>query len=132
MHNLQKYDYGKLLKRAEKALPKDAIVKERFEMPKAAVFYEGKTTILRNLSDIASKTNREVDHLFSYLLKELGTAGEVEGEDGCAVDGRAGRGRRPAVARGRREDSDRSEADASQAPAGDGGNKGIDVQLGQN
>ncbi|RLF50771.1 MAG: translation initiation factor IF-2 subunit beta [Thermoplasmata archaeon] len=80
MQNLQKYDYDKLLKRAMQALPKDIVVKERFQMPKGIIFHEGNTTILKNLGEIADKLNREIEQIFSYLLKELGTAGELDGE----------------------------------------------------
>lgn len=80
MGDLQKYDYQKLLKRAESALPKDAVVKERFQMPKGVVFYEGNTTILKNLAEIADIVNRQAEQIFTYLLKELGTAGEMDGE----------------------------------------------------
>ncbi len=75
-----KYDYEKLLKRAIEALPKDIVIKDRFQMPKGEVFYEGNTTILKNLGEIADKLNREKQQIFSYLLKELGTAGEIDGE----------------------------------------------------
>jgi len=80
--NIRKYDYEMLLKRAMEALPKNVVVKERFEMPKGIIFHEGNTTILRNLAEIADKINRDINHLFSYLLKELGTAGEIDGERG--------------------------------------------------
>lgn len=80
MGNLQHYDYKQLLKRAEASLPKDSVVKDRFEMPRAVVFYEGNTTILKNLAEIADHINREIEHIFTYLLKELGTAGDMETE----------------------------------------------------
>jgi len=77
---LQKYDYEKLLNRAIKALPKVIVFKERFQMPKGNIFYEGNTTILKNLGEIADKLNRNIEQIFSYLLKEIGTAGEIDGE----------------------------------------------------
>jgi len=78
----KKYEYEMLLHRALESLPKNVVVKERFEMPKGIIFHEGNTTILRNLADIADKVNRDVNHIFSYLLKELGTAGDIDGERG--------------------------------------------------
>ncbi len=75
-----KYDYDELLKRALDALPKDIVVRERFQMPKGVIFHEGNTTILKNLGEIADKLNRDMEQIFSYLLKELGTAGEIDGE----------------------------------------------------
>ena len=58
MADLQKYDYTALLKRAESELPTEVIIKERFEIPKAVVFNEGKTTILKNLAEIANKVKK--------------------------------------------------------------------------
>ena len=80
MRDMEIYNYEHLLNRAMESLPENVVVKERFEMPKGVIFYEGNTTILRNLADIASRVNREADQIFKYLLKELGTAGEVDGE----------------------------------------------------
>ncbi|HEC88296.1 MAG TPA: translation initiation factor IF-2 subunit beta [Thermoplasmata archaeon] len=80
MSGLEKYEYHKLLTRAVEALPKEIIVRERFQMPKGVLFHEGNTTILKNMAEIASKLNRDIEQIFTYLLKELGTAGEIEGE----------------------------------------------------
>jgi len=80
MHDMNVYDYDRLLERAMDSLPENVVVKERFEMPKGVIFYEDNTTVLRNLADIASKVNREMDQIFKYLLRELGTAGEIDGE----------------------------------------------------
>ncbi len=77
---MQEYEYSKLLQRAIEALPKEIVVKERFQMPNGIIFHEGNTTVLKNLSEIADKVNREAEQIFSYLLKELGTAGEIDGD----------------------------------------------------
>ncbi|KAA0000445.1 MAG: translation initiation factor IF-2 subunit beta [Thermoplasmata archaeon] len=77
---MQKYEYHKLLDRAVEALPKEIVVKERFQMPQGIIFHEGNTTILKNIGEIADRVNREVGQIFSYLLKELGTAGEIDGD----------------------------------------------------
>jgi translation initiation factor 2 subunit 2 len=77
---MNKYDYDKLLNRSIESLPEKLTSKDRFEMPRGMVFYEGNTTILKNFSEIASDLNREPQHLLSYLLKEVGTAGEADGE----------------------------------------------------
>ncbi len=74
------YDYHKLLKKAIKDLPEKLTSKERFQIPRGDVFYEGNTTILKNFTEIANLISRENKHFFSYLLKELGTAGGQEGE----------------------------------------------------
>lgn len=74
------YDnYKALLERARKKLPEKVKEHSRFEVPRCDVFYEGKTTVLRNFADIADVLNRAQEHLLGYLLHELGTAGNIEG-----------------------------------------------------
>ncbi|MEA2053540.1 MAG: translation initiation factor IF-2 subunit beta [Candidatus Thermoplasmatota archaeon] len=77
---MEKYDYEKLLDKSIKSLPEKVITKERFQMPHGIIFYEGNTTILKNFLEISNILNRDTCHILSYLLKELGTAGEAEGE----------------------------------------------------
>ena len=40
---------------------------------------EGKTTVIRNFGAIAESLRREPEHLYGYLLRELGTAGSLDG-----------------------------------------------------
>jgi len=40
---------------------------------------EGKTIVLDNFRIIADKLNRDPEHLFKYMLKELGTSGKIDG-----------------------------------------------------
>ena len=48
-------------------------------VPEPKLLTEGKTTVLENFAVIADKLNREPEHLFKFLLRELGTAGKLEG-----------------------------------------------------
>lgn len=73
------YDYDSLLDRAKEKLPHTLESHDRFQVPEPDVIVEGKITILRNFGDISDAFRREPDHLFGFLLKELGTAGTVEG-----------------------------------------------------
>ncbi|HEC80913.1 MAG TPA: translation initiation factor IF-2 subunit beta [Thermoplasmatales archaeon] len=74
------YDYKTLLKRVhENPAIKTKEVEERFTVPIADVFYEGRTTIIRNFERLASDLNREPEHVLKFLLGELGTAGERDG-----------------------------------------------------
>ncbi len=73
------YDYSKLLKRARAGLPSKIEEHERFQLPEAELLIEGKITVFRNFGDIIDKINREPVHLLQFLLRELGTAGEVDG-----------------------------------------------------
>lgn len=52
---------------------------ERFVVPKLKSFIEGRTTVWENFEEIREKVNREADHFVKYLLKEMGTAGKVDG-----------------------------------------------------
>lgn len=73
-------DYDELLERARESLPEKVITRERFKVPDVDVLIEGKTTVLRNFDEIASAVNREPSQILVYLLRELGTAGTIDGK----------------------------------------------------
>lgn len=72
-------DYLANLDRALKQLPEIKGSGERFVVPEPRLLTEGKTTVLENFAGIADKLNREQEHLFKFLLRELGTAGKIDG-----------------------------------------------------
>jgi translation initiation factor 2 subunit 2 len=72
-------DYEALLDRAKKKLPQKLEEHERFKLPEPDVMIEGKTTVIRNFADIVDIMRREPEHLLGFLLRELGTAGTMEG-----------------------------------------------------
>jgi translation initiation factor 2 subunit 2 len=72
-------DYEALLDRAKKKLPVTLESHDRFQVPEPDVMIEGKTTVIRNFGDIVDALRRDSDHLLGYLLRELGTAGTLEG-----------------------------------------------------
>lgn len=53
---------------------------ERFEIPKIEGHIEGKKTILTNFLQITSHLRRPIEHLQKFLLKELATPGQLEGD----------------------------------------------------
>lgn len=53
---------------------------ERFEIPKIEGHIEGKKTILTNFFQIALQIRRKPEHFQKFLLKELATSGQREGE----------------------------------------------------
>ena len=55
----KEYDYKELLKRARDRLPKTVIEHERFQVPEVDVLIEGKTTVVRNFTELADAINRE-------------------------------------------------------------------------
>ena len=71
-------DYEALLKRAKEKLPDVVKGHSRFVLPEVDIHLEGSSTIFRNFSEIASALNRENEQLLGFLLKELGTAGQMK------------------------------------------------------
>ena len=53
---------------------------ERFEIPKVEGHIEGKKTILTNFFQIALYLRRNPEHFQKFLLKELATSGQKEGD----------------------------------------------------
>ena len=52
----------------------------RFEIPKIEGHIEGKKTILTNFLQITSHLRRPAEHFQKFLLKELATQGQLEGD----------------------------------------------------
>lgn len=74
------FDYKSLLGRAKKELPEPTSSGERWETPQADVMTEGRQTVIRNWPHIIERVRRDPQHLATYLLRELGTAGGLEGD----------------------------------------------------
>lgn len=71
--------YEALLKKAYAHVTVQSESTERFTVPEAKVYIEGKTTIFENFAEIADIVRRDQDHLMKFLLGELGTAGKIDG-----------------------------------------------------
>jgi translation initiation factor 2 subunit 2 len=77
---VDEFDYEKLLDRARNAMPDEMkATDERWSLPEFDLMYEGKTTVLKNFQEIAQSLGRDPDHIVGYVLKELGTAGSLNG-----------------------------------------------------
>ena len=72
-------DYEELLNRAVEQLPQKVLETKRFQVPKAYSMIQGNRTMIQNFSEIADAMNRDPQHLLKFLLRELGTAGNLEG-----------------------------------------------------
>jgi translation initiation factor 2 subunit 2 len=72
-------DYMALLKRAKEVLPETIENHERFEIPELDILIEGKITVFRNYIDVTDKLRRDPQHLLQFLLRELGTPGNIDG-----------------------------------------------------
>ena len=72
-------DYFALLDRAKEQLPEVAESHERFSIPELEILQEGKMTVVRNFIDVTDTLRRDPQHVLQFLLRELGTPGNLEG-----------------------------------------------------
>jgi translation initiation factor 2 subunit 2 len=73
-------DYEALLKRGMDKIPEDVKTAGRFNVAKPEVEKAGAKTIITNFLEIAGGLDREPEHLLKFLLKQLATKGELEGQ----------------------------------------------------
>ena len=72
------YEYDALLDRARERIPKDISARSRWTMPEPDILIEGSQTILRNFADVVNAMDRDANHVYQFLLNELGTSGTRE------------------------------------------------------
>jgi len=72
-------DYKNLLKKVVDSTNKKELAEDRLKIPKADIFYEGNTTVIKNFDKISDIINRDPDVVLKFLLGSLGTAGELVG-----------------------------------------------------
>ena len=70
-------NYEKMLDRLYLSLPKQALAKERFEMPRVDSLIQGNKTIIRNFGQVLKTINRKEKHLFKFITKETATAATI-------------------------------------------------------
>jgi len=73
-------DYEKMLEEAYNTVKAPQGNGERFEIPKIEGHFEGKKTILTNFFQIASYIRRDPIHFQKFMLRELATPGQKEGD----------------------------------------------------
>ncbi|OYT36549.1 translation initiation factor IF-2 subunit beta [Candidatus Pacearchaeota archaeon ex4484_71] len=73
-------DYEKLLEEAYSKVKRINQGNGRFEIPKIEGHFEGKKTILTNFFQIASHIRRDPEHFQKFLLKELASSGQKDGD----------------------------------------------------
>ena len=73
-------EYAELLEQAYKKIKQTSSSGSRFEIPKVEGHFEGKKTILTNFFQIASHIRREPEHFQKFMLRELASAGQKEGD----------------------------------------------------
>jgi len=72
-------DYKKLLKRILGDASTGKVAEDRFKLPKAEIFYEGNTTVIKNFDRISDAVNRDSNLVLKFLLGAVGTSGEMDG-----------------------------------------------------
>ena len=72
--------YEELLEEAYKKTKQIDSSSNRFEIPKIEGHFEGKKTILTNFLQIASHIRRKPEHFQKFILRELATSGNIEGD----------------------------------------------------
>lgn len=76
---MSEFEYEGLLDRARDRIPKDISERARWTLPEPQIMIEGANTIFRNFTDVVSHMDRDENHVFQYILNELGTSGSREG-----------------------------------------------------
>ena len=69
-----------MLKRARSNLPEKASG-SRFEPPRAVTYISGKSTVIKNFAELAKAVRRNTSDIAKFLFKELGTPGEIKGNE---------------------------------------------------
>jgi len=73
-------NYEELLEEAYKKTKQIDSSSNRFEIPKIEGHFEGRKTILTNFLQIASYIRRKPEHFQKFILRELATSGNIEGD----------------------------------------------------
>ena len=72
------FEYEALLDRARDKIPKDISSRSRWSLPEPEILIEGSQTIIRNFSDMVDMMDRDSNHVYQFMLNELGTSGTRE------------------------------------------------------
>ena len=71
-------DYDDMLDRAVSETPDVSDTDERLDLPAPAAREEGNVTVVENFQTLATRLDREPDHLLQFLQRELGTNGHID------------------------------------------------------
>jgi len=72
-------DYERMLKEAYSKIPPEVLRHKRFEVPRPQSAIIGSRTILYNFKDVCETLNRDPVHILRFLLREMATAGTMDG-----------------------------------------------------
>ncbi len=71
-------EYTKLLDKAYTELPEVLYKKKRFEIPEVRGRLVKTRTVISNFRDITKQFERPEDHVFKFLLREVGVRGDLQ------------------------------------------------------
>tara|TARA_B100002052_G_scaffold119168_1_gene109661 strand:+ start:232 stop:729 length:498 start_codon:yes stop_codon:yes gene_type:complete len=77
--NMADFDYETLLDRAREKIPENISSKSRWKLPEPQILIEGSNTIFRNFNEVVSMMDRDDNHVYQYILNDLGTSGSRDG-----------------------------------------------------
>ena len=73
------FEYESLLDRARSNIPEDISNRARWTLPDPQIMIEGSNTIFRNFTEVVNHMDRDENHVYQFMLNELGTAGSRDG-----------------------------------------------------
>ena len=73
------FDYEELLDRARSNIPEEISNRARWSLPSPQIMIEGSNTIFRNFIEVVNHMDRDENHVYQFLLNELGTSGSRDG-----------------------------------------------------
>ena len=73
------FDYENLLDHARENIPEEISSRSRWRLPAPQIMIEGSNTIFRNFNEVVSMMDRDDNHVYQYILNELGTSGSRDG-----------------------------------------------------
>ena len=69
------FEYESLLDRARSNIPEEISNRARWKLPDPQIMIEGSNTIFRNFTEVVNQMDRDDNHVYQFMLNELGTAG---------------------------------------------------------
>ena len=73
------FDYEELLDRARSNIPEEISNRARWSLPTPQIMIEGSNTIFRNFMEVVNHMERDENHVYQFILNELGTSGSRDG-----------------------------------------------------
>lgn len=73
------FEYEELLDRARSNIPEEISNRARWTLPDPQIMIEGSNTIFRNFVEVVNHMDRDDNHVYQFILNELGTSGSRDG-----------------------------------------------------